>query len=60
MQKKPHAKAAKAAKGKPEGGILSTETPFTEPIRKFVCGSEEREKKAHEQDEDGKDGTRSF
>jgi hypothetical protein len=29
MQKKPHAKAAKAAKGKPEGGILSTETPFT-------------------------------
>ena len=31
-----------------------------EPIRKFVCGSEEREKKAHEQDEDGKDGTRSF
>ena len=29
MQKKSHAKAAKAAKGKPEGGILSTETPFT-------------------------------
>ena len=26
MQKKPH---AKAAKGKPEVGILSTETPFT-------------------------------
>ncbi len=30
-----------------------------EPIRKFVCGSEVREKKAHEQDEDGKDGTGS-
>ena len=32
---------------------------FPEPIRKFVCGSEVREKKAHEQDEDGKDGTGS-
>ena len=30
-----------------------------EPIRKFVCGSELREKQAHEEDEAGKDGTGS-
>jgi len=37
MQKKPHAKAAKAAKRKPEGGIFSTETPFT--VWRLVIGA---------------------
>ena len=39
-------------------GIITPE--LLEPIREFVCGSEVREKKADEQDEDGKDGTGSF